>query len=281
MSIYKELNDKKWLNEHYNENLRSCLNISKELGCNNNSVRQALIKHGIKVRTPSEAQIVDREFNLKIDSSVLDGSLMGDAFLTKWRKGVKSLPKLQKNNKHLDHLTWFAEHFEPIPNIKLRNDSWRKSGKEFTAYEYRTGVDKRLQDYYERWYPESNDYVKVIPDDLVIDPVFLLHWFLDDGFTHTRDRSSEYKAIGKGWTQKVKQITLGLCTECFDLKSQQKLSDKVNERYDLDMTPRKVVWKNSKEKMEGYRLFISQLKVDKFFEIVGECPFESLKYKWK
>jgi hypothetical protein len=279
VSIYKELNDKEWLVENYETRLRSCLNISKEIGCNNNSVRQALIKHGIPVRNPSQAQLTHSTTNLKINKSVLDGSLMGDAFLSKWRKGDSSLPKLQKRNKYLDHLEWFAKKFEDNPNIKQAERYLKNTDKTYVAYEYRTNADVQLQEYYQRWYPESNNYKKVIPSDIKIDEIFLLHWFLDDGYSYIRDREKEMKS--KGWNQNVKQVFVGFCTECFELDQQQNLCDKINDNYDLGISPKKIVWKNSKENKEGHRLILPQTKTNKFFEILGECPIESLKYKWK
>jgi len=276
VSVYKELNDREWLVENYENNLRSCLNISKEIGCNNNAVRQALIKHGIRVRNPSEAQLTKSTTNLQINKSILDGSLMGDAYLAKWRKGSNSLPRLGKANKFLDHVMWFAKSFEDSPNIQLQFDSKTKS---FPSYVYRSNVDPQLEDYYKRWYPESNNYKKVIPDDLVIDQMFLLQWFLDDGYSHLRNRKVEMEL--KGWKQNIDQVLVGFCTECFELEQQQNLCDKINEKYDISIKPKKIVWKNSTESKEGYRLTVAQTKTNNFFNIIGECPIETLKYKWK
>lgn len=281
MSKYKELDDENWLNEKYNNELLSLLAIGKLLGCNNNSVRQALLKFGFSIRNPSQAQLTTRSFDLNIDKSVLDGSIMGDASLHKWRKGYNSLPFLKKKNKNFDHLNWFAKNFESIPNITFTEQFLKATQKTYTYYTYRSKVDPQLQEYYERWYPESNNYVKVIPNDIEVDSVFLLHWFLDDGYSHLRDRINEYAKIGKGWTTKTDQVNVGFCTECFELEQQQFLCDKINDKFDLGIKPHKIVWKNSKEDKKGYRLRIPQSNSNKFFEIVGDCPIESLKYKWK
>lgn len=279
MSVYKELNDKEWLQYNYEECSRSMMSISKDLGCNHNSVRQALIKHGFKIRNCSEAQIINSKTDLKINKSVLDGSLMGDAFFHKWKKGAKSLPALQKKNKYFDHLEWFAKQFEDEPKIEFVEQFLKKTEKTYTYYTYRTGVDVKLQEYYTRWYPEWNNYKKVIPDDIDVDETFLLHWFLDDGCSHLRNRKNEFDK--KGWSQHKRQVTIFLASECFDLDSQQLLCDKINDKYDLKISPKKIVWKNSKVDMEGYRCFVPQSNSDKFFEILGSCPVKSLEYKWK
>lgn len=279
MSIYKELNDKEWLIDEYLLKMRSCLNISKEIGCNNNAVRQALIKHGIGVRNQSQAQIVHSTTDLTINNSVLDGILMGDAYLQKWRKGKKSLPSLLKKNKYLDHLTLVSTIFELNPKIKQVEQYLKATGKVYTYYQYRSCVDPKLEPYYLRWYPETNDHKKVIPDDIEVDETFLLHWFLDDGFSHRRDRSKEMES--KGWKQNKEQITVGFCSQCFELEQQKNLCDKINDKFDLGVIPRRIVWKNSKENMDGYMIYVAQKNANKFFEIIGECPIESLKYKWK
>lgn len=279
MSIYKELNDKEWLVNQYEKGLRSCLNISKEIGCNNNAVRQALVKYKIPLRNRSQAQTTHSTTNLTINKSVLDGTLMGDAFLSKWKKSNNSIPKLQKKNKYLDHLKWFAEQFETTPNITLTEHYLKATDKTYTFYEYRSCVDPNLESYYNRWYPADNNYKKIIPNDIEVDETFLLHWFLDDGYSHRRDRIKEMES--KGWKQNKEQITTGFCTECFELDQQNILCDKINDKFNLGIIPRKIVWKTSKENKEGYRLFLPQNNSNKFFEIIGKCPIESLKYKWK
>lgn len=279
MSIYKELNDKDWLHKEYIVEKKSLVRIAKDIGCNHNSVRQAAIKYGFKIRNCSEAQIVNSTTNLNINKSVLDGSLMGDAFLTKWRKSDKSLPHLNKKNKNYDHIEWFANKFEVKPKIEFVEQYLKQTEKTYTFYTYRTCVDEKLQEYYNRWYPKWNNYVKVIPDDLVIDATFLLHWYLDDGYSHYRKR--EYELEQKGWTQNKEQVILGFCTECFNLEQQQKICDKINKTYNLGIKPRKIVWNNSKELKEGYRLIVPQLKTNDFFNIIGNCPIKSLEYKWK
>ncbi len=279
MSIYKELNDKNWLHQRYEIDKISMSALSKEIGCNNNSVRQALIKHGFEIRTRSQAQLVNSTTDLIIDKDILDGSLMGDAFLVKWKKSNFSSPYLKKKNKYSDHLEWFAKYFENFPKIYLEQTYLKKTGKTYVTHVYKTGVDAQLQEFYNRWYPESNNYEKNIPDDIIPNETFLLHWFLDDGSSHARNRTKEY--LKKGWTQNTKQILITFSSECFEKDQQDKLCEKINNLFDLEMYTAKIVWSNSKGDHEGYRCHIPQSKASKFFEIIGQSPIKSLSYKWK
>lgn len=267
MSIYEQLNDREWLNEEYSNKQRSQLNISKEIGCGSNSVRQALIKFNIPIRNPRDAQLVNGQCEVTINKSILDGSMMGDAYFYKWRKGESSYPSLMKKNKYKDHLTLFAESFTISPKIKQVEQVLKATGKTYTYYQFRTGVNENFQQHYERWYPKSNNYKKVIPDDIEIDSEFLLHWFLDDGCSFWRKRENQRK----------EQVLINFASECFEKDQQERLCEKINEKYQLNIRVRPHRWDNKL----GYRCHITQANTERFFDIIGECPVESMAYKWK
>ena len=49
------------------------------------------------------------------------------------------------------------------------------------VFSLHTDVHDNLTEMYRKWYPESNEYVKLVPKDFELTPISLLHWFMDDG----------------------------------------------------------------------------------------------------
>jgi Helix-turn-helix domain of resolvase. len=59
---YPILNKKEWLVEQYETNERSMKEIAQEIGCSNNTVRDALLRHGIETRgAPNRDGPINRE----------------------------------------------------------------------------------------------------------------------------------------------------------------------------------------------------------------------------
>jgi len=87
---------------------------------------------------------------------------------------------------------------------------------------------------------------------------------MDDGSSYQRRKSN-----------KTKQITITLCTECFTKENQQMLVDKINKEYGFKCT---VVVSNDGT---GWRIRLPQSQTALFYDIIGKCPVPSMEYKWK
>ena len=106
------LNDKDWLRGKYEKEGLSTNAIAELVGVKTpNSVRQALLRHGIKVRSVSDGLTYGREDDgFIINKSVLTGCLLGDAYLSVYNKRSDcSYPCFRKKNKHQDHVEFVAE----------------------------------------------------------------------------------------------------------------------------------------------------------------------------
>lgn len=264
-SKYELLNNKEWLFEKYVQEKLSTLKIAKLVGAKvGNSVRQALLHFDIPIRNVSDGLTCNRQDDgFKINESVMAGCLLGDAGLIKWnRKSDASYPSFYKKNK-------FYDHIEYVGNI-LMGPKWRNryapeqrliNGVNHNYHRIDTLSHKELLSYYKTWYPESNDFKKVIPDNIVIDSVVLLHWFLDDGSTsYRKDRDS---------------IVATLCTESFEEEQQVKLIQRINDLFDLDFKLKRCNFGTK------WRIGIRSNKLKDFYHVIGECPIDSLSYKWK
>lgn len=282
MSIYKLLNNEQWLKEKYLVEKLSTLKISKLVGCKvSNSVRQSLVKFNIPIRGFRDAQIINTIDGVIIDADVLCGTLLGDAHLGKSSKSSKiASPNYQKKCIKEDYTLHIASllhtNGEEKVNI-ISNSSKRKDWENYSneCYIFRTNSSDLLKSYYENWYPESNNYKKVIPKNLVLTPKIILYWFMDDGSSTYRNRNVGYKSSGKNWTQKKKQVIIQFCSESFTKLENEYLCDQLN-KLGIKSTIRKV---NSGG--TSFRIFIAQSDTNKFFDLIGPCPVRSMEYKWK
>jgi hypothetical protein len=279
MSRYLLLNNKDWLVQKYVNDGLSTVKIAILAGAKqSNSVRQALLRFGIRPRNSREGQVVNRVDMVIDDPNVIDGSLLGDASLGIYNKASDiSCPYLKKTNKYLDHLVWFAWHVtkEEPPNIKKQTYTveWKGKLSQCQAFTLRTNSSEKLKPYFKRWYPESNNFKKIVPRDLNITSELLLHWFLDDGCSIERNRSHEY--LKTGWEQRTRQVFVVLSSEGFCRNENDYLVDKINREFDLKAT---VCVTNTGS---CWQIRIPQSTSQKFFNIIGGPPVKSLEYKWK
>lgn len=279
MSQYPLLNDREWLHQKYEVENISALKISKLVGCKtSNSVRQALIKFGITVRSHREAQVVGRDDNLIIDDEVLTGTLLGDGSLQKSSKtSLIAAPYFTKKCKWEDYSIHIGKYFSKDGNVHLTNEEHLLQRKKWSAwcecYVFRTLSSTLLTPHYTKWYPTGQ---KIVPLDLILTPKTMLYWFLDDGYSCYRRRDGEIcKSRGnKAYPQKTKQVILGFCSESFTKPENDFLVSEL-ERLGIGASVRKC---NSGS---GWRIFIDQTSTNDFFDLIGECPVDSLKYKWK
>ena len=279
MSIYKQLDDPEWLHQKYEVETLSALQISKLAGCKtSNSARQALIKYGIPLRSYRDAQVIGRGDNLIIDEEVLTGTLLGDGSLQKSSKtSLIAAPYYTKKCKWEDYSLHVGGCFTKSGGVHLTFEKAFLQRKRWSAnceyYVFRTLSSSLLTPWYSKWYPSGQ---KVVPKDLVLTPRTVLYWFLDDGYSTWRNREGEVcKSRGnKTYPQRTKQVILGFCSESFTKQENDFLRKKL-ERMGIGASVRKC---NSGSE---WRIFIDQSVANAFFDLIGECPVDSLKYKWK
>ena len=95
---YPKLNDREWLYKCYVEQKLSTIEISKLAGARTcNSVRQALIRNNIPVRSISDGITAKHPDFFVINQDVLDGCLLGDGYMIRYnRLSNKSYPYFAK-----------------------------------------------------------------------------------------------------------------------------------------------------------------------------------------
>lgn len=278
MSVYQQLNDKKWLrNKYFNEGL-STVAIAELVGARqSNSVRQALIKFGWTPRDRREAQVLGRLDSLIDDAEVINGTLLGDAHIRKSNQlstiAAAYYSKKSKNEDYGKHIADLISG-QGDYDFKLHSSKQNYKGKisNIDYWTFRTRSSPQLNRYFDSWYPKRTGFKKVVPKNLILTPRTILYWFMDDGYTTFRNRNKEYK--GTKWTQKKQQVILQFCTECFTKRENDFLVKQL-KGFSLNAAVR------PHDKGTGWRISVNQSSTQDFFDLIGECPVVSMQYKWK
>lgn len=263
--LYERLNDRDWLQEQYVAKGLSINEIADIVGVQtSNSVRQSLIRYDIPVRSISDGLTFGREEdNLVLNMPVLEGNLLGDASLGTYnRKSELSYPYFHKKNKFQDHINFVAK--------KLFSKSWEKRVKPEWVKKYnrfyhtmRSLSHKELKPIYRDWYPESNNFKKLVPRNIELTPETLLHWFMDDGYSCYRKLKTKVSSY------------IGFCSESFSKEDNEFLIEQMKNNFNLSVTLRKT------KSGTGWRIHLWHESVLDFLEIIGPPPVASLAYKWK
>lgn len=204
----------------------------------------------------------------------IDGGLAGNAYLRRYNKcGDLSAPYFSRTNKPYAHVLWVASQlFSKGHKNKIKPLFDKRYNR--TYYNFRTLSHDSLMPYFKRWYPEVNPYggrpyEKIIPEDVSITPLALLHCFLDDGTTYQRRKES-----------KTKQVYATLCLEGFYRENLEMYCEKIKKEYGSGINIKTRPYTHGK----GYRIEITQGSYQDFMNIIGPCP-EELKecmgHKWK
>lgn len=110
----------------------------------------------------------------------LDGLMLGDGGII-WSK-TAAYPRLSvmRQLQDKDYLLWQYDLFKDFYGTppKYFKSYHNKVDKYYEGFSCRTKSGKIFSDYYNKWYPNGK---KIVPRDLVLTPLTLLIWFLDDG----------------------------------------------------------------------------------------------------
>jgi hypothetical protein len=189
-------------------------------------------------------------------SSVLSGLLLGDGNLGIVSNNARyQMDQSQQNC--MDWLQLIASSFR-IARIPVSDGfpkPWllKSHGEQYTGYLLLTRSCKALSDEYYRWYKNG---IKIVPKDLVVDPVCLANWFMSDGGSRKNG---------------ISDITVALSTCSFSTPDIDFLVQKLNK---LDIYP-------SESRKDHVIRIYERHSVNKFMDTVSPYMVDSMKYKVK
>jgi hypothetical protein len=111
----------------------------------------------------------------QLQQSIIIGSLLGDGYLRIVEGRKDALLEMNHSFSQKEYVDW---KYEMLQSICVNGPKSRKGNGSRIAYRFTTRQHSELTQLFTSFYKNR---VKRIPDGLVLDPIMLAVWFMDDG----------------------------------------------------------------------------------------------------
>ncbi len=185
--------------------------------------------------------------------NIIEGCLLGDGSLIISKNGKN--PYFSYRSKNKDHVEYVFDFFRDFCNyneVKVGSYLDERTNKVYTSYYFITKCAEDFLPIYNKWYGEGEK--NVIPEDLVLDNIKCLLWYLGDGGI-SRSSRTEY---------------IKFATNCFDFDSLQKTIIPQLAEYDAK------IYLSDNQPI----ILLPRRRCKDFLYFIGSCPVESYQYKW-
>jgi hypothetical protein len=179
-----------------------------------------------------------------LEKSIIIGSILGDGYLRIIPDRTNAFLEINHSFKAKDYVDY---KFNSLKRICSSEPEKREINNR-VAYRFFTKQHPELTKLYKEFYRQGK---KIIPNNLILDPIILAVWYMDDG-------------------SKTSNNDIYLNTQQFSLRDQKKLLSllkkmKINARLNKDK--------------KYYRIRILKQSVMDFMEIINPHMETSMKYK--
>jgi len=176
--------EKKWLQEQYLDLLRSGPEIAAQVGRTKATVYMQLRKHGIEIRGPGKAQHLARKNEISIRSylmSLLEGEVLADGSIAIHPSKMSAY--YRHGSKYRDYLLWLSDEFNEhglLQSGRIRKRTMKRFSKPgfYEAWHYTSLAYPELVEVRKRFYPDGK---KIVPEDIVLNPVSARQAYIGDG----------------------------------------------------------------------------------------------------
>lgn len=214
----------------------------------------------------------------KKQEEIILGSLLGDASLTIRRSKHQNSALVEKHGpKQKDYAIWKFNNFLPLPHYYSEEDTsdiYKNGIKKYvriSSHIVKTICHPIFTELDKKWYKhdENGNYlykiindkkfrIKTIPEDLVLTPLMIAIWFLDDGTNSQNDRY------------------IRLATLCFTMQEVTRLSEGLKQ-LGIDNKIHETKEKQFYISVSGKNYFVFMKMVN---EVISELP-ECMRYKFQ
>ncbi len=177
--------------------------------------------------------------------SIIIGSILGDAYIRKIKGRKDAFLEINHSIKAREYVDW---KYNALKNICVSPPKKRIIDERRTAYRFYTKQHNELSALLNLFYKNKK---KIIPSSLVLNPLILAVWFMDDG-------------------SKTRKFDVYLNTQQFSFADQRKLLAKLR---DLGLRARL-----NKDK-KYYRIRFLKESIGKLNKIISPYVIDSMKYK--
>lgn len=253
--MYKKQLNKNIIIEMLNRNC-SLREISEQLNCNRLTLKKRIEDYNIPFL--ANGRMEEKIHLTELQISVINGGLLGDACLYKSKTGNSNLiysSNIQSHTKYFQSFLneYATNRYRNKPKKEIIFD--KRTHKHYTKYTFKTCNNITFSDLRNKWY--SIDGKKIIPNNLKLNPITCLLWYLGDG-----SLANNYK--------KKETSYLKLSTNCFSTTELNKTI--INQLYRFNP---KLYYSNNQP-----IILIPRKNIKKFLDYIGPCPFKEYEYKW-
>ena len=181
----------------------------------------------------------------EFERSLIIGSLLGDGYMRIIPGRSNAFLEINHSIKAKDYVDY---KYTILKRLCESAPKERNTNEGRVAYRFFTKQSKELTELYSQFYKDNK---KIIPKDLVLDPVILAIWYMDDG-SRCRDHD------------------IYLNTQQFSINDQKILLSKLRH---INVDARL-----NKDK-KYYRIRILKTSIKTFMEIIFPYVFKSMRYK--
>lgn len=236
--IYHKLTKKQLYELHVNQNKKIdeiCALTQRSYG----TIHRRLKKYGILRNFRAEV-LPNKE-----QHEIIEGILVSDGWIAGKLRNRLSISQKYDKEEFVKHIAQSLPFKHSVRTYKF-NNNWQKHAND--SVRYSSFAYPIIEEYWKRWYPESN---KIVPSDFKITPISLLYWYCGDGNLHKRNK---YVRLH---TNSFCKIDVKRLSKQFKEKKMHVTISKKNEI---------CIWKEF---------------TNTFFDYIGwECPFTCFEYKW-
>jgi hypothetical protein len=225
------------------------------------TIRKLLALKRVRLRSLKETGCIRFYKSIPMTSQlmeIIDGELLGDGGIINYKYGSS----FSFSTKHNEYAIWLASFFSKEnvdfvgSGVRMLRRFDKRTGKRRIEFNFRTKSTSEMKEIGQRWYKGGR---KVIPLDLSLSNISLLHWWLGDG---SRDKKS---GIGH------------FCTDAFTEREVCRLSRLLNNLIGIES---RVVKRKNPNGNGVFRIQVSRLDLDRMFDFIGDAPLTCLAYRW-
>jgi len=250
--MIKLYQDKKWLENKYQEQILLQKDIGKICKVAGNTIGVYLRKFNITCRSRSEINHLRQSNHCNLSKEAIEwinGELLGDG----------CLQSLSLYSARFQYSSKYLEYIEYVRN-KLKSFGIEQSGKihksyhkdmDCYSYKYCSLSYVELLPVYKQWYPKGK---KIVPKDIELTPLTCRQWFIGDGSLLHREKRRPHIVLS----------TCGFLISDVEwlIKQLDNLGFKVTRR------PSKNI------------IYLSSYSTKEFLNYIGECLVKCYQYKW-
>lgn len=145
----------------------------------------------------------------QLERSIIIGSILGDGYLRIIPGRRDAFLEINHSFKAKEYVDW---KFKNLRHICASSPRVRKNNEDRIAYRFFTKQHPEITKLYKLFYKDNR---KMIPKNLILDPVSIAVWYMDDG---SKSRDIDVYLNTQQFTQNEQRILL-YCLRQFNIKA--------------------------------------------------------------